>query len=831
MPFFQSLSRLVRRRRRREPTCDSPPSPPSVITECPSNSEHASSTSPPAAPPELDLGCFSSTKRRRLRKLGPTVSPARTTVPNATTRSSSDLEKPLPELPYSISTQLDQFSSQPMRRASSTKRKPVPHAEKLEAAPPVPLSSRLVGLERASDATDPSSNSTAPHNSTHAASFSRATRCAPGAVSPLSEASPSRTAGLSKLAAPATIAHAGHPQTHIVQPEEDLPAHAHVRNANSRHVDIGDPGFSATLPPPPPQPEPNPLAVPTPRATGESVSADEGAAPAQHSLLDLSEYLGRLLESPELSQVMQQAAFREHVKGCMRDGLFDEGLTGRVRAAFAERGYPLADENKTVRGVFSDEWPSTDEDEAPRDPEDSEDAETESRHSIPAASQYASREPDPFVGQSSPNIPSAEQRQTGIRPEAQLPPGHALFHGSKIYVLQGLISVGIKDATYTATDEVGDQVAVRVIAVANARSMVNEYQVTKLAAERDEPFIVRLLASWMDRSFVYFVTHQYTSNAQMLPTLLIVDAAGVPRPFDLYRGAAELISGLASLHRMGFVHRLLTAENILVTPSGRLALANFSGARRTDAHGHVPAGPPAPRVREPPECAFPGLFGARETQAADVWRLGWLLAELFARVPQQPYGTLAPHVTARWHAGADVVLTPEAMAAQLEDATRLVTIQHDPLDLGSLPNIKAMDPHLFDLLSKMLVRDPRERWTAEQLKTHPYFSRVDWNKLEKCGASYTADETYPNEMRGAPPAMDSDDECAPLDFTFTLPTDLLDRGVERHYGAQFARARMQSRHGDAHAQHTGPHEHHHMDPTTNNYDLNDLNDSMRPRRT
>ena len=50
---------------------------------------------------------------------------------------------------------------------------------------------------------------------------------------------------------------------------------------------------------------------------------------------------------------------------------------------------------------------------------------------------------------------------------------------------------------------------------------------------------------------------------------------------------AEISAGLSDLHQLGFVHRDVKPENVLITRSGHIKLVDFGSAARLNADGKV----------------------------------------------------------------------------------------------------------------------------------------------------------------------------------------------------------------------------------------------------
>ncbi len=50
---------------------------------------------------------------------------------------------------------------------------------------------------------------------------------------------------------------------------------------------------------------------------------------------------------------------------------------------------------------------------------------------------------------------------------------------------------------------------------------------------------------------------------------------------------AEIAAGLHDLHRLGFVHRDVKPENVLIARSGHIKLVDFGSAARLNSEGKV----------------------------------------------------------------------------------------------------------------------------------------------------------------------------------------------------------------------------------------------------
>ncbi|GAB4846801.1 hypothetical protein Ancab_025807 [Ancistrocladus abbreviatus] len=155
----------------------------------------------------------------------------------------------------------------------------------------------------------------------------------------------------------------------------------------------------------------------------------------------------------------------------------------------------------------------------------------------------------------------------------------------------------------------------------------------------------------------------------------------------------EILHGLNHLHRNGIIHCDLKCENVLLGSSGDVKLADLGCAKRKDGgsskhNSKDVGGTPlwmAPEV----------LRGEGLDYVADTWSLGCTVIEMATGKP--PY----------W--GDDIDMS-SPMAAVLKIAC---------------DEKKPQFPQQFseeglDFLGRCLERDPRRRWTADKLLSHPF---------------------------------------------------------------------------------------------------------------
>lgn len=157
-----------------------------------------------------------------------------------------------------------------------------------------------------------------------------------------------------------------------------------------------------------------------------------------------------------------------------------------------------------------------------------------------------------------------------------------------------------------------------------------------------------------------------------------------------------ILEGLCYLHKQGVVHSDIKGQNILLGAGGEAKIADFGAAKRITLQNEIS---PSLNLRGTPLWMAPEVLqGVEQGTPADIWSLGCTLVEMLQGRP--PWGCSKENLT-----GSD-------MASLLIKIAR--THENPPLvDISLSTEAK-------DFLDKCFQRDPNERFTAEQLLTHPF---------------------------------------------------------------------------------------------------------------
>ncbi|KAK3279901.1 hypothetical protein CYMTET_12236 [Cymbomonas tetramitiformis] len=157
----------------------------------------------------------------------------------------------------------------------------------------------------------------------------------------------------------------------------------------------------------------------------------------------------------------------------------------------------------------------------------------------------------------------------------------------------------------------------------------------------------------------------------------------------------EILLGLEYLHSQSIVHCDIKGANVLVDPSGRVALADF-GAARQIANLITGSGGGSGALSLHGTCFWMAPEMVTQSQhgtAADVWSLGCTVIEMFTGLP--PWSHIRNAFAVMYHIGSsdEVPETPEGIS-----------------EAGK------------DFLRRCLVRNPRYRSSASQLLRHAFIT-------------------------------------------------------------------------------------------------------------
>lgn len=226
-------------------------------------------------------------------------------------------------------------------------------------------------------------------------------------------------------------------------------------------------------------------------------------------------------------------------------------------------------------------------------------------------------------------------------------------------------------------------------------------QVEHTLAERQvleafqHPFLMGLRYAFQTESKLYLVMDFYKGGELFFHLRQVKRFSEEQSRFFV----AQIGLALGHLHSLDFIYRDIKPENILMDETGYICLTDFGLAKQLSQETAVTHS----FVGTPEYLAPEMLRGIGHNKSVDWWCLGILLYELTVGVT--PF--YSKNVDELYH--------------------KIVK--------SSLKFPSKMSPECRDLISKLLVRDPKLRLGSsdkdfEEIKSHEFFKGFDWKKLE-----------------------------------------------------------------------------------------------------
>ncbi|KAM0732398.1 Serine/threonine-protein kinase LATS1 [Formica fusca] len=325
--------------------------------------------------------------------------------------------------------------------------------------------------------------------------------------------------------------------------------------------------------------------------------------------------------------------------------------------------------------------------------------------------------------------------------------------------------------------------------------VLNRNQVAHVKAERDilaeadNEWVVKLYYSFQDKDNLYFVM-DYIPGGDLMS--LLIKLGIFKEPLARFY-IAELTCAVESVHKMGFIHRDIKPDNILIDRDGHIKLTDFglcTGFRWThnskyyqqNGHGKQDSMDPADdwnnecqciqlkplerrRHREHQRCLAHSLVGTPNyiapevlqrtgyTQLCDWWSVGVILYEMLVGSP--PFLANTPAET------------------QYKVINWETTLH--------IPKQANLSPESMDLILKLCVgADRRLGKNANEVKNHPFFANIDFEKgLRRQMAPHIPRIEYPTDTSNFDP-VDPDKLRNSESSDSNKSDELLDNGKPFH---------------------------------------------------
>ncbi|KDN47953.1 putative KIN28-cyclin-dependent ser/thr protein kinase [Tilletiaria anomala UBC 951] len=261
----------------------------------------------------------------------------------------------------------------------------------------------------------------------------------------------------------------------------------------------------------------------------------------------------------------------------------------------------------------------------------------------------------------------------------------------------------------------GRKVAIKKIKVLSSKDGldVTAIREVKFLKELKHPNVIQMydvFSSGSTTPSLNLVLEFLSSNLEEL----IKDRSLIFTPADIKSWMAMTLRGLEYCHRSWCLHRDLKPNNLLISPSGELKIADFGLAREFgDPFAHMTS-QVITRWYRPPEL----LMGSKSySGAVDIWSVGCIFAELMLRTPYLPGESDLEQLTKICRA----LGTPTDQDwPDMKHLPDYVQIEKFPKQHMSML-FTAANADTLDLLSRCLTFNPHSRITADEALLHAYF--------------------------------------------------------------------------------------------------------------
>lgn len=246
------------------------------------------------------------------------------------------------------------------------------------------------------------------------------------------------------------------------------------------------------------------------------------------------------------------------------------------------------------------------------------------------------------------------------------------------------------------------------VKVLKKRKIISQHASSAVLRERalarsfEHPFVVTLRCSFQSLENLYFCTDFYAGGS-LAASLYKRGKFGI-ESVTFY--AAELCSALAYLHSRKVVHRDVKPANILLHQTGHIGLSDFgvsslmsssSNATQSSTNSFFSSGFSGTVPYMAPELLLRSA-DHHFTSSIDWWAFGCTVFEL--ATSRTPFFSKSPR-----QLFSNILYSPP-------------------------PDRAGQDRNLSRLLSRVLDKNPHTRAQGNEVSESPFFSRIDWDKLE-----------------------------------------------------------------------------------------------------
>jgi len=251
----------------------------------------------------------------------------------------------------------------------------------------------------------------------------------------------------------------------------------------------------------------------------------------------------------------------------------------------------------------------------------------------------------------------------------------------------------------------GELVAIKIISKAETlrsanpgQALVEREVLACLAEAGAAESVTRLKAAFHDDNFLYLV-QEYLPGGDLFTLVDRTEEERLPEAHVKFY-LAELVEALNVVHKLGYAHRDVKPENLLIDEAGHLKLADFGSASKLGASHSASTALSTPDYTAPEVLNAIRDGNVTVAAAADLWSVGVVAYELL--VGEMPF------------------------SAEQESETYMNILNHTKL--LEVPEDAAISTEARDLIFQLLAPEST-RLDIAGIKAHPFFADVNWETM------------------------------------------------------------------------------------------------------
>ncbi|KAF8697039.1 hypothetical protein HU200_036690 [Digitaria exilis] len=320
------------------------------------------------------------------------------------------------------------------------------------------------------------------------------------------------------------------------------------------------------------------------------------------------------------------------------------------------------------------------------------------------------------------SVPSSPRDDQGSE---EAPPFFTDYGEASRYEVTEVVGKGSYGVVAAAVDtRTGERVAIKKINdvfehISDATRILREIKLLRLLRHPDIVQIKHIMLPPSRREFrdIYIVFELMESDLHQV-IKANDDLSPEHHQFFLY----QLLRGMKYIHAASVFHRDLKPKNILANGDCKLKICDFGLARVS--FNDTPSAIfwtdyVATRWYRAPELC--GSFFSKYTPAIDIWSIGCIFAEMLTGKPLFP----GKNVVHQLDLMTDLLGTPPSESISRirnEKARRYLGNMRKKHPIPFTQKFPGIDPMALHLLEHLLAFDPKDRPTAAEALTDPYFT-------------------------------------------------------------------------------------------------------------